>query len=444
MGEVLPFTGRFFAVRDWTASERAQIQTLARQLKAQAADVEVVYGASDAGDPWCVIKDGQENVLIHVARIGGGVVIHDMVADLVKEGRDLWFALGRAISDENAPIPHEATAIDPVLERRNAQLVLALVTATAFGMDPDAVFDTAAAPETGVELPAAASDEIDVHMLSSSATPAAAAESPLAHDPTLAAMDMAVSHANPIDESGAAGRVTVDPPSPPHAAVAPSAASAALNVEVAEAESIAAPTAPQTITGTAGNDTLQGTSAAEVIRGGPGDDVISGGGAPQGQVDVLDGGSGDDQISVDAEVVAAGGSGADTFVVAPPTTSGVASTNLGVIIDFDQLDGDKLKIDTARQVTITSVTEVDNILADAAGSTTLSGASPVPGERVGVDVDGDGVEDGYVMIAVVRGKVALGAAEQGDTLSGAHGEHTFYASEVLNIGASIWIDSSVI
>lgn len=446
MGEVLPFTGRFFAVRDWTASERAQIQTLARQLKAQAAGVEVVYGSSDAGDPWCVIKDGEENVLIHVARIGGGVVIHDMVADLVREGRDLWFALGRAISDDDAPLSHEVVFDDPALERRNAQLVVALVTATAFGLDPEAVFGhpSAEAQAPGAPLVSEAPSAPPQDLVATRHAPEATADDLHASDPTLAAMDMAVAHVNPVDEAPPAPKAPIDQPQELHAAAVPPPPAEATSLEMAAPERIAPPEQPKIITGTDGADTLQGSAAAEVIRGGAGDDVISGGGAPSGQVDVLEGGSGDDQIAVDSEVVASGGSGADTFVVAPPATSGAVSANLGVIIDFSELDGDKVRIDTAHKATITSITQVDNILADVSASPTLNGASPIPGERVGVDVNGDGVEDGYVLVAVTSGRIALGAPERGGALPDAHPEHTYYASEVLSIGASIWIHSDVI
>lgn len=435
MGEVLPFTGRFFAVRDWTAAERAQIQALARELKAHAGGVEVVFGASDAGDPWCVIKDDQENVLMHVARIGRVVVIHDMVADLVTEGRDLWFALGRMEGVDLAAPPRDLAPVEHELERRNAQFLVAIVAGAAFGLDPVAAFGDARPPEEIDLSPAAetaAADDLIAAVMQTLSGPRAVVQD-------FAADAMDPQSARPEGASPEAPRVKVDAVEPHHSAAAPQT-EAAKPVDVEGDEAHEAPAQPIEIHGSAGDDTLEGSAAAEVIRGGPGDDVISGGGAPTGQVDVLDGGSGDDQIAVDSSVVAEGGSGADTFVVTPPAVSGRGSTNLGVIIDFDGSAGDTLKFDTAQKVTITSITPVDNILAEAAGSATLASASAVPGDRVGVDVDGDGVEDGYVLVASVDDKVPQAHGELGSTTSGAP-EQAYFDGELLTVGASIWISA---
>ncbi|MDP3593908.1 MAG: calcium-binding protein, partial [Phenylobacterium sp.] len=77
MSNVVPFEPRPSAGGGWTAAERARLSDLADRLSASGAKVEVVYGMTDEGDPWCVIKDENEEVLIHVARINGQFVIHD-------------------------------------------------------------------------------------------------------------------------------------------------------------------------------------------------------------------------------------------------------------------------------------------------------------------------------------------------------------------------------
>ena len=444
MGDVLAFKGRFFAVRDWTTAERAQLQALARDLKAEAAGVEVVYGVSDEGDPWCVIKDADENVLIHVARIGGAVVIHDMVADLVTEGRDLWFALGHGVNDNASAPQNGALEADAVHDRRAAQLTVALVTAAAFGLDPAAAF----APEPSAPVSALqASDAVDAV-----STPLPGARtSDLTHDeaPRLAA------GVDPADQFEPRTPQAVDAPPERAAAEAVETPRAALAVQddgprdaAAAAPAASVAQAPvNLVQGSSGADTLYGTPGADVIRGGAGDDVIFGGGAPTGQVDLIDGGSGNDKIGVDSAVVAEGGSGADTFVVGAPGGSGKADTNLGVIIDFDSLDGDKVTFNTAQKVTITSITPVDNILAAAPGAASLS-VAPTPGERVGVDVDGDGIEDGYVLVRAVRGDVALGAPELGGPApqgapehAGVDGDYFTFGGHQLTVGSSIWISA---
>lgn len=436
MGEVLPFLGRYFGVRDWTAAERAQIQTLAKSLDLKAAGIEVVYGASDAGDPWCVIKDAQENVLIHVARIGASVVVHDMVADLVREGRELWLALERRLADDVLP-SSEASAADVELGRREAQLMLALTTASAFGLEPHAWATT---PVAALAAVASAETDEDLPRLAAANPQAPAAPVENETDDLAPSSGRATAPSGEAQGSAAAayqGREEPDAAQPPAEAPLLAMPDAPAKVEVSGPVTILA--------GGVGDDTLVGTSAAEVISGGAGDDVLIGGGAPAGQVDVLDGGAGDDRIVVQSDVVASGGTGADTFVVETPDQSGVSSTNLGVIVDFDELSGDKVKFDTAYQVTITSITPVDDVLAGAANAASLltNGAS-VPGERVGVDVDGDGVEDGYVLVAVQRGRVILGHGELGQDTSGADADIPANGSAELAVGASIWISSEII
>ena len=81
MSNVIAFAPRLNAGGGWTAAERARLSELADRLAADGVKVEIVYGVTDEGDPWCVIKDDQEEVLIHVARINGQFVIHDASSD---------------------------------------------------------------------------------------------------------------------------------------------------------------------------------------------------------------------------------------------------------------------------------------------------------------------------------------------------------------------------
>ena len=93
MGQVVPFIARLRDSGDWSAAERARLEALADQLAAGGVDVEVIFGATDEGDPWCVVTDGAGDVLIHVARIGGKFVVHSAVDDTVDESFDLHAAL---------------------------------------------------------------------------------------------------------------------------------------------------------------------------------------------------------------------------------------------------------------------------------------------------------------------------------------------------------------
>src|SRR5690349_14730938 len=98
MGEILPFIAKVRANGDWSASERARLDELGRQFAAEGHRVEVVYGATEDGDPWCVVKDENEEILVHVARIGGTFVVHYAIDDAIAEGTDLHLALSEQLA----------------------------------------------------------------------------------------------------------------------------------------------------------------------------------------------------------------------------------------------------------------------------------------------------------------------------------------------------------
>jgi hypothetical protein len=111
---------------DWTVGERTHLEELADRFAAVASRVEVVFGATDEGDPWCVVKDENEEVLVHIARIDGRFVVHYALDDALNEGTDLPGALGERLSWEDVrddvvvPFSHQA------------QSFIALLVAAAF------------------------------------------------------------------------------------------------------------------------------------------------------------------------------------------------------------------------------------------------------------------------------------------------------------------------
>src|SRR6185369_8871939 len=133
MGEILPFVARVRDSGDWTAAERARLEALADQFAKAGVHVEVIYGATDDGDPWCVVKDGNEEVLVHVARIGAKFVVHFAAQDTLEEGVDLPSALGARLDDlHDAPQASGGDVVPFSLAGRQAQSFLALIVATAF------------------------------------------------------------------------------------------------------------------------------------------------------------------------------------------------------------------------------------------------------------------------------------------------------------------------
>jgi hypothetical protein len=55
--------------RGWTEAERFEISLLRERFREPAFEID--YGATDHGDPWCVVHDtGTDTIIVHIARIG--------------------------------------------------------------------------------------------------------------------------------------------------------------------------------------------------------------------------------------------------------------------------------------------------------------------------------------------------------------------------------------
>lgn len=416
MGQVVPFISRVRDSGDWSPAERARLEALADQLSSHGIDVEVIFGATDEGDPWCVVTDGNGDVLIHVARIDGKFVVHSAVDDTVGEDDDLHAALRQRLDvTEEMAAPKSATILP--FTARQGQTFLALVVATAFFYETGGVFEEAQA----AELPKA---------------PSAPAEEPLPP-----AIHDAPSQDREIVAQGvvskAAGAATAAVATEPASAAEPAATTDAVEeralptpVETAPAQAHAEPqvaaaapaeAAPVVIRGTDHDDLLVGTTAAERIEGGAGDDTIKGGGGH----DTLLGGTGDDCIEFTDGAQVEGGSGADTFVVAAATRGGGPNVMLGYIRDFSLEDGDRIFTMTGRTIHLNwgpgtgpgdrtspptasdgrdgggPPTPTDGDSFDFGATTLTAGPTPVgpnPPVRVEIDVDGDGVADGYILV----------------------------------------------
>jgi hypothetical protein len=411
MGDILPFVAKVRASGDWTAAERARLEDLADQFSAGGAPVEVVFGTTEDGDPWCVVKDDQEEVLVHVARIGGRFVVHYAVEDALEEGADLHAAL----NDRLAAVEAEDDVVVPFsIGGRHAQTFIALVVATAFFYETQDLAVAAEAGDSSLQMlpeaePApelAAGDDLGVRQ-----------------DRDLTANGSMFAEAAP-----AASGLSVAPTAAPASAVAalsPDEEPESAEVEVADAPEETAPqdivlataAAPvrNEITGTDDDDHLVGTAGADHIRGGAGADTLQGGGASAGQVDLLEGGDGDDRIELNAQVVATGGEGADTFVIQAPIVMGDASTLLGVLTDFSEGEGDRLV--NARGELVMTFPPTAGLSGPGAGqpaetSPAFTGPPTPPSlttdRQVNVDLDGDGQVDGYVLFAHMREPFAAG------------------------------------
>lgn len=427
MTNVIPFTPKANADGGWTAAERARLAELAERLSAaEGVKVEAVYGVTDEGDPWCVVKDENEDILVHVARIDGQFVIHDAAADAIEEGDSLWTACDRLLGEAWRD-PREEVVVP--LSHRQAQSVIALALAVAFIHEVQEA-EAAIEPQSDAP-PAEAAAAVSIAAL---VAPPSASADELRHE-LLAPQPAAT-------ESGGSVRTVETPeavgqaPSAPQEIAETFASQAApkelVQLSPATSAVVSDETPFQIITGTDGHDTLQGTDGRDLIlgqagddslnggdgaddlRGGAGADTLDGGGAGPSGFDVLDGGEGDDQIELAGDVVATGGEGADTFVInARPAGDG--SGLLGVVLDFLASEGDRFVFPRGVEVTSLGETEVTNLtgVPGFGPSTTNQGFN---GRQVWIDLDGDGVADGHVLIAYrPPGQPPLGGSVESQT-----------------------------
>ncbi|MEO6376533.1 MAG: hypothetical protein ABIO37_00805 [Caulobacteraceae bacterium] len=424
MSNVFPFIAKLAADGDWSGSERAWLMELAGRVSPVADGMEVVFGHSDEGDPWCVVLDPAGEVLVHVARVAGQFILHHLPDDGVQQGADLATALRRFMgADWNDG--RDDVVVQLNTNGRQAQTILALIVATAF------YYATADASDLH------AGGQISALPLETSVAAAVLVEDtglPDSHRDAPTEMHRApeakaeIQAAPSIQHVGTEVAVAA-PPSTPHPVEGgpPEPPRAPPSLQIGDAPKAAPlwlPAAFERVVGGDGNDLLIGGPGPSLLFGGAGDDTLDGGGAPPGKADVLEGGPGNDRILLSASAVAIGGPGADTFVVgsetphtppaeaataAPALTSATtptpaptpppASTPLGVILDFHQSEGDQLVSASGGKVVVLNTTLETDVLSLLHQQPGLQNFTATPGERVEVDVDGDGKMDGYLLIA---------------------------------------------
>ena len=88
----------------WTNGERAELQSVLRQLRAAGLDVELEDGVADEGDPWCVLCHATTGeVIAHVARLDGRYIIDSAALAEPLVGYSLRHCAERFI--DFAPLP---------------------------------------------------------------------------------------------------------------------------------------------------------------------------------------------------------------------------------------------------------------------------------------------------------------------------------------------------
>ena len=412
MGEVLAFAPRPPA-GDWTASERGLLLLLTQHLEKSYGEIDAVFGQTDSGDPWYVVTDANQDVLVHVARIEGQFVVHDAAVDMFHQVGSLWSALRQMLAS-GAPEEPAGVVVAFNPASREAQSFLSLVIAVGLYLElRDAGFgdiarvDFGSLPRgddlaiEGVASKLIAALNLDDDRIAARAALPAPAANDLAAAPAVKAQDARPAAVEAL-QSGLAGLAlfkpshlqATAPPEQPSDHPLQAGQTASSNTELAGGTQ-----------GFAGATTVMtGTPGADVIHGGGGDDYIDGAGARSG-IDRIDGGGGDDRIVMNARVVASGGEGADTFLLSARVPATKAEALLGVVLDYSAAKGDHLAVLGKGQLTVVSTTAVSDVLSaqeiargEATARLVTDVTHTVAGTRVGFDIDGDGHEDVFILL----------------------------------------------
>lgn len=422
MGEILAFSPRPPA-SDWSANERGLLTLLTQQLETAYGEVDGIFGQTDSGDPWYVVTDSNQDVLVHIARIDGQFVVHDAAVDMFHQVSSLWGALRQVLSSGVPEQQNVVVAFNP--SSREAQSFLSLVIAVGLYLEMRGVDLGEAGHLTFENLPRANDPAIDT--LASKLIAALSLESDrvASHAPVVAAAAGEATPSPTVKPEGAAS-ITIQGPGEAQpglstfkiAHLAQPPAPAASSGHAAPDESVEKPAvdslggtgfaaAKTVMVGTSGNDVMYGTTGGDTIRAGAGDDYIDGKGAQKGELDHLDGGDGNDRIVMNARAVVTGGAGADTFLISAERPADKTAALLGVVLDYSAAKGDHLAVMGEGHMVVVSAATVSNVLmtqVQALDDAVLAQAQaadttpPVAGARVGFDIDGDGREDVFILL----------------------------------------------
>jgi hypothetical protein len=427
MGEILAFSPRPPAT-DWSANERGLLLLLTQQLASSYGEVDGVFGQTDSGDPWYVVTDGNQDVLVHIARIDGEFVVHDAAVDMFHQVGSLWGALRHVLASNVEDPTGVVVAFNP--SSREAQSFLSLVIAVGLYLELRGVdlgeagrlnfenlprIDDPAIEGVASKLIAALNLEADRgqgHVAPhAAATGEAAGATPVkpvsAHGVVVETVAQGHDGLPPVDPAHVnyIQASSSSDPVPAPRADAEHEGQYELSLSAGDMKDMAFAGAKAMMTGTDGHDRLYGTVYGDVIAGGGGNDYIDGRGAGQGQIDRIDGGAGDDRIVMNARVVASGSAGADTFLVSAEPPKDKAEALLGVVLDFSATKGDHLAVQGKGELTVLNTTAVTDVLAvqgatlgEATAAQVTDVTKAVSGVRVGFDLDGDGREDVFILL----------------------------------------------
>ncbi|OYQ32659.1 hypothetical protein CHU95_17975 [Niveispirillum lacus] len=406
MGELLNFIRTLRQSGHWTNQEKAELFRLTDSLSADRIEIETAMGISDQGDPWFVIYHAKTgNVLVHVARIGGTFVVHDMSRDLLVEGDDLRRLL------------NQASGQDLFAEAQNIGVLAALALVVDFYLstEPAIAAETADAAMVDAMAPAA---------LALSASPATERPLSFRHAPlpvsteesdrSQAGMQTLLTRSSDLilaDKTLAAELRSADGT---RLTVPMSITSVLADADTLSLSAPPPPPVPAlTLRGGEMHDLLIGSQGDDLLIGGAGNDTLIGGGGR----DTLIGGDGDDMLVIDLLTVAHGGDGADRFVITDNLVGhwvalaeqGGTVTLHDQVRDFSVTEGDRLIFRT-HDWTVT-------ILTGGSGIALPLDDGRFTGTSVDIDINGDGQIDTTLNV-VGNSRLGPNADDRPDAVTG--------------------------
>lgn len=141
----------------WANDELAECYRVVAILADHGMAVSIETGASDEGDPWAVfIRDDSQDVIIHLARIGGRFIVSSVACPVTLQGATLRSVLEEAVRTQPLVVPRTSSSDGRGVLFLHPIVLLAAFIATAF------VFASQTAPAFAGERDAAGSDEADL------------------------------------------------------------------------------------------------------------------------------------------------------------------------------------------------------------------------------------------------------------------------------------------
>ena len=141
---VLPFVPRRSASR-WQVDEIAECYRVIDILHGVGMSVSLEVGASDEGDPWLVfIREDTQDVIFHIARMGGPLVASSAASDTLFHGRNMRDLLQRILQTQPFVLPSSKPLgwDDRLLMHPATMLVAVLATAFLASQDSAALAGT--------------------------------------------------------------------------------------------------------------------------------------------------------------------------------------------------------------------------------------------------------------------------------------------------------------